>query len=81
MIIILHDSRCRSQHFESPRPTCTDTGRTRAGLPFAAVEDPGVPLVDVVWEDTRPSDHPDAVKGLITFIQGFDAEISVGYCF
>ena len=40
----------------------------------------GVPLVDVVWKDTRPSDHPDAVKGLLTFMQGFDAEISVGYC-
>ena len=41
----------------------------------------GVPLVDLVWSDTRPADHPDAIKGLLTFFQGFDAELSVGYCF
>ncbi|MCU0611353.1 MAG: hypothetical protein MUE60_06145 [Candidatus Eisenbacteria bacterium] len=41
----------------------------------------GVPLVDLVWERPGPSDHPDAIKGLLTFMQGFDAEVSVGYCF
>lgn len=41
----------------------------------------GIPLMRIRWEDTRPTDHPDAVRGVLAFMQGFDAELSLGMCF
>jgi len=54
---------------------------TTSGLSITARLGYGYPFADFAWSHGKPSDHPGMVEGIIRFFEGFDGELSIGFCF